>query len=83
MSAAQKAALKSSHVGFRAIDVWVGSDGYLHRARIETSARSGGQKATITITSTMSNYGESVHVTVPPASQTVDASKIGIPGFSA
>jgi hypothetical protein len=82
LSPAQKSALKSSHVTFGAIEVWVGSDGYVHRARIETSAQAGGQKANIAVTSTMSNYGESVQVTVPPAGQTVDASKVGIPGFS-
>ncbi|HZD88216.1 MAG TPA: LppX_LprAFG lipoprotein [Gaiellaceae bacterium] len=82
MSPAAKAALGGASVHFGAIDVWVGSDGYVHRARIRTSAKSGGQKANVTVTSTMSNYGETVHVTVPPASQTVDAGKVGIPGFS-
>lgn len=83
LPAAERKALQSAHVGFGTVDVWVGGDGYVHRVRIDTSSSAGGHKATIVLTSTMSNYGESVQVTIPPASETVNASKIGIPGFSA
>ncbi len=78
---AQKDALKGAHVEFGQVFVWVGTDGYVHRVRVETSS-SGTQKAKIDFTTTMSKFGEPVHVPVPPASQTVDASKLGIPGFS-
>lgn len=83
LPAAERSALQGAHVGFGTVDVWVGSDGYVHRVRIDTSSSAGGHKAKIVLTSTMSDYGEAVHVTVPPASETVNASKIGIPGFSA
>jgi hypothetical protein len=82
LSAAQKAALQSTHADFGAIDVWVGTDGYVHRVRVGTSSSAGGQKAKIVLTTTMSNFGEKIHVTIPPASETVNANNVGIPGFS-
>lgn len=79
---AAKAALRSTHVRFGAVEVWVGADGYVHRVRIATSSSAGGAKATAVLTTTMSKYGEKVHVTIPPASQTVKANNLNIPGFS-
>jgi hypothetical protein len=81
LSPSEKDALQGAHVQFGKVFVWVGSDGYVHRVRVETSS-SGKEKAKIVFTTTMSNYGESVHVTVPPAAQTVNANAAGIPGFS-
>ena len=82
LSPAAKAALRSTHVSFGAIDVWVGADGYVHRVRIVSTSSAGGSKARAVLTTTMSKYGESVHVTIPPASETVNANNLSIPGFS-
>jgi hypothetical protein len=82
LTPAAKAALQSTHVSFGAVDVWVGSDGYVRRVRIASTSSAGGAKARAVLTTTLTNYGETVHVTVPPASETVNASKLDIPGFS-
>lgn len=83
LSPSAAAAFGGTHARLGAIDVWVGGDGYVHRVRVDMSSSAGGKKAKVALTSTMSNYGETVHVSVPPASETVDATKIGIPGLSA
>lgn len=82
LTPAAKAALKSTHVAFGAIDVWVGGDGYVRRVRIVSTSTAGGAKARAVLTTTLSHYGETVHVTIPPASETVNANKLSIPGFS-
>lgn len=82
LTPAAKAALRSTHVSFGAVDVWVGGDGYVRRVRIVSTSSAGGAKARAVLTTTMSKYGESVHVTIPPASQTVNANNLSIPGFS-
>jgi hypothetical protein len=48
-------------------DVWVGSDGYVHRLRL-TSKVAANEALNATID--LSDFGKSVTVTVPPASQT-------------
>jgi hypothetical protein len=48
-------------------DVWVGSDGYVHRVRSVVVATSGTK---VTATSTLSGFGEPVTVNVPPAAST-------------
>lgn len=82
LSPAEKAALSGTHVQFGAVDVWIGGDGYVHRVEVESRSTAGGNKATIVLTTKMSSFGTPVHVTVPPASQTVNANKLNIPGFS-
>jgi len=62
-------------------DVWVGADGYIQKLELTTSGRSSGRAVKIAVTMTLSDYGKSVHVTVPAASKTVDASKVSIPGL--
>jgi hypothetical protein len=81
LSAAAAAALQASGASFGPVDVWVGSDGYVHRVRVPTSVGAGGQAAKTTLTMTLSNFGGSVSASVPPASQTVNASKVSIPGL--
>jgi hypothetical protein len=81
LSAAAAAALQTSGATFGPVDVWVGSDGYVHRVRVPTSVGAGAQTAKTTLTMTLSNFGSSVQASVPPASQTVDASKVTIPGL--
>lgn len=76
------AAVQASGATFGPVDVWVGSDGYVHRVRVPTSAGTGAQTAKTTLTMTLSRFGGGgVNVSVPPASQTVDASQVTIPGL--
>lgn len=82
LTPAAKAALRRTHVVFGAVDVWVGGDGYVHRVRIVSSSSAGGAKAQAVLTTMLSNYGETVHVKIPPASETVNANNLSIPGFS-
>jgi len=62
-------------------DVWVGTDGYVHKLQFTANAASSGQSAKAAVTMTLSGYGKMVQVSVPPASATVDASKVSIPGL--
>lgn len=48
-------------------DVWVGSDGYVHRVRTVVEATSGTK---VTATSTLSGFGDPVTVTLPPQAST-------------
>ena len=48
-------------------DVWVGSDGYVHRVRSVVVAKSGTK---VTATSTLSGFGDPVTVTLPPPAST-------------
>ena len=82
LPADQKSALDKSGTTFGSYDVWVGSDGYVHKMRIVTTSTAAGQSARTTATVTLSKFGAPVKVTIPPAAQTVDASKISIPGLS-
>ena len=82
LSAAQKAALAGTHATFGQVDLSVGADSYVHRIELVSSSSAGGKKARIVLTTTMSSFGTPVQVTVPPKSETLDASNAGIPGFS-
>ena len=82
LPAASKTLVRSTGATFGPVDVWVGSDGYVHRMRVVTSASAGGQSAKTTLTTTLSDFGESVSATIPPASKTVDASTMSIPGLT-
>jgi hypothetical protein len=57
-------------------DVWVGSDGYVHRVRSVVAATSGTK---VTATSTLSGFGEPVTVTVPPAAGTYTSTTGSLP----
>jgi hypothetical protein len=61
--------------------VWVGSDGYIHRVQTNAAATSGSKAAHVIATSTLSGFGDTVDVTVPPASQTVTSANGSIPGL--
>jgi hypothetical protein len=82
LPASSSALVQSSGASFGPVDVWVGDDGYVHRMRVTTSANAGGQTAKTTLTMTLSNFGLGVKASVPPASQTADASSISIPGLT-
>ena len=62
-------------------DVWVGDDGYIHRVRTIVAGSSGSVSGAVHATSTLSDFGEPVTVTVPPASQTVVSTNGSIPGL--
>ena len=62
-------------------NVWVGSDGYIHRVRTVAAAASGSSAASVTATSNLSGFGDTVDVTVPPASQTYETKNGSIPGL--
>ncbi len=81
LPASSKTLVARAGAAFGPVDVWVGTDGYVHRMRVVTTAGSGGQKARTVVTMTLSNYGEAVHAPVPPAAATVDASTVTIPGL--
>ena len=74
-------ALANAGASLGPVDVWVGEDGYVHRERLVTTASSSGQSGKTVVTTTLSRFGESVQVSVPAASETVDASKVSIPGL--
>ncbi|HUJ56320.1 MAG TPA: hypothetical protein VLW49_10075 [Gaiellaceae bacterium] len=82
LSPAEQAAVSRTHVKFGAIDVWIGADSYVHRVEVRSSSSAGGKTARIVLTTTMSNFGKPIHVTTPPASETVNANSLSIPGFS-
>ena len=76
-------ALSTTGASVGPYEVWVGDDGYVHRVRLTTTASSGtGNVGKTVLTMTLSQFGESVSVSVPSASETVDASKLSIPGLS-
>ncbi len=62
-------------------DVWVGADGYVHKLQFTANTASSGQSVKAAVTMTLSGYGKMVHVSVPSAAATVDASKVSIPGL--
>jgi hypothetical protein len=81
LTPAVRSLVSASGAAFGPVDVWVGADGYVHRIRVTTTASSGGQRAKTVVTMTLSDYGETVSVSVPPASATVDAGTVKIPGL--
>ncbi|HVS86017.1 MAG TPA: LppX_LprAFG lipoprotein [Gaiellaceae bacterium] len=78
LAAAERQALSKSGTTFGPYDVWVGSDGYVHKVRVVTNTS--GTKTTATVT--LSKFGEKVIVDVPATADTVDASKLSIPGLT-
>lgn len=58
-------------------DVWVGSDGYVHRVRVSSRIAAG---ATLDATTDLSDFGKNVTVKVPPASQTKTTSSLNLGG---
>jgi hypothetical protein len=81
LPATARSALAKAHVTASPVHVWVGSDGYVYRTRLETASSSRGTGADLVLTTTLSKFGEKVNVTPPPAAETVDAGKMQIPGL--
>jgi hypothetical protein len=62
---------KLTHASQETDDAWVGkSDGYVHRLQIN--------KGPLTMTMDFSDFGEAAHVTIPPASETFDATNMAL-----
>ena len=67
---------QGAKIEYAPIDVWIGnSDGYVYRYSMSFTYSMSGDSASMTMTVNLSKFGEAVHVTVPPASETVDATK--------
>lgn len=71
------AAVKAKGLSAGSYDVWIGGDGYVHRVRTTIS---GGTTGTATVTVDLADFGKSVSVTVPPASE-IAAAGGSIPGL--
>ena len=74
------------HPKYGPIDVWIGdANGYIYRETMSigftpaASSGMGGQSVKMTMVVNLSKFGEAVHVTIPPASETGDATNL--PGF--
>jgi hypothetical protein len=66
------------HPKYGPIDVWIGNDnGYVYRESLSASFSAHGQSASMTMKVDFSKFNEPVTVAIPPASQTVDMSKLG------
>jgi hypothetical protein len=61
-------------------DVWIGDDGYVYRVRTKITTASGSQKAVVTLTTDLSDFGQKVSVAVPAASQTMTSTG-SLPGL--
>lgn len=66
------AQLAKAHLSPFPVDVWIGGDGLPRRLTISEAATENGQTVTTRMTMNFSGYGEQVHVTAPPADQTLD-----------
>jgi len=75
------AAARAAGATFGPVDAWVGGDGYVRKLRTSVLASSSGSSLKTSVTMTLSSFGRQVKVSAPPASQTVDASKVSIPGL--
>lgn len=65
------------------VDIWIGKDdGYVHRMHSSYSVRPSGTTAAQNVAFTMSfsDFGKMVDVSIPPAAETVDATKAAISG---
>jgi hypothetical protein len=63
---------------YRPIDVWIGtSDGYVYRDKTSVTDRAYPGSPPVTSAVNFSKFGEAVHVTIPPASETLDIGKLG------
>jgi hypothetical protein len=66
-----------AHPKYGPIDVWIGNkDGYIYRESLSMSFAAQGTTASMSMQTDLSKFGEKVNVSVPPASETVDASSL-------
>ena len=73
---------KLTHATYTPFDIWVGNDdGYIRRLRFGVATASGGNSVNAVMTMEFSDFGKTVHVTEPPASEVYDATNLAIPGL--
>jgi hypothetical protein len=71
-----------THAKYGPTDIWIGNaDGYVHRTSISYSYSVGGRSTSSSMKMDFSRFGEPVHVTVPPARETFDATNGAIQGL--
>lgn len=73
-------ALAAGHVTFGPYQVWTGADGYVHRLEVTTTSTTSSQTVKTVLTMTLSKFGEASGVSLPPASQTLDARNLSLLG---
>jgi hypothetical protein len=70
------------HAKFGATNVWVDkAHGYVRRMSLSASYSYDGHSASMSLTLDLSRFGEPVHVNLPPASKTFDATGAAIQGL--
>jgi hypothetical protein len=76
--ASARASLAKAGLTAFPIDVWVGKAGYLSRlaTSLAVKAKAGTPAVKLSFTINLHDYSAPVHVSVPPASKTVDGSKL-------
>lgn len=71
-----------AHPKYGPIDVWIGNgNGYIYRETLSVTYAVSGQSTTMKMSTSFSRFGESVHVTPPSASETVDGSSLAVGGL--
>lgn len=71
-----------AHPAYGPIDVWIDNgNGYVRRETMSFSYTVKGHKATMSMTSDFSKFGEPVRVAVPPANETLDGTKLASKGL--
>jgi hypothetical protein len=71
-----------AHPKYGPIDVWIGKkDSYVYRESFSFTYSAAGQSASMTMRVDFSKFGESVNVSVPPASDVFDATSLSSGGF--
>ena len=68
--------IKVTHVHTFPVDAWVGSDRLVRKMRIKITETIKGQTFTNDMTMRFHDFGAPVNISLPPADQTVDVSKI-------
>jgi hypothetical protein len=76
--ASTRASLAKAGLKTIPVDVWVGKLGYLRRfvASLAVKAQKGSPAVKLAVTVNLHDYGAAVHVSAPPASKTVDGTKL-------
>jgi hypothetical protein len=71
-----------AHPKYGPIDIWIGNgNGYIYRETLSVGYTASGQTATMRMSTSFSRFGEAVHATPPPASETVDGSNLATGGL--
>ncbi len=80
MRQAVNSLVKLAHVSSFPVDAWVGDDGYVRKLRMSMNETIQGQGLGMDITMRFHDFGSPVNISLPPASQTLDATKLASQG---